>query len=719
MKFFNKFIWLASASFLLFVKSAIAADPKVEPAYFTANDKVIITFDATGTPLASQTNVYAWVWIPGKNIDAKYNVNPASTNLTLTNNAKLTKQPLTVDGKQLFTLTFIPSNFFNSNIGNEPTLGILFKGNDWSNGQTTDYLLSFWDGKYEVRYTNPTTKSIFLNNGNQYNVKATAPVNSDFNLFINGVSVYTVSGVSEVNYSLIATTVGGTSKKVKLVGKSGASSDSATFDYIIKTPSPVASKPAGLKLGVNYYTDETKATVTLWAPFKSSVYVLGDFNNWAVSPEYQLNKDGEVFWLDINNLVPGKEYAFQFLVDETLYVADPYNDKVLMPEDAQISSSIYPGLMSFPGQALSPNWYFNRAAVLQTAQTPYTWTATNYVRPAKDKLVVYELLIRDFFEPNARSYKNLTDTISYFKKLGVNAIELMPITQFNGSSSWGYNPAFMFSPARSFGPKNELKRFIDECHKNGIAVILDMVLNHQDLPNPYALMYFDFGASKPAANNPFFNVNATHPFNVFYDMNHESSYTKKYVDTVNHYWLNEYKFDGLRFDLTKGFTQTNNPTNVGTWSAYDASRIAILKRMVDKIWTYAPDTYMIFEHLGENAEEKELAEYRAPEGKGIMMWNKLTDQYNECTMGWAGSKTDISSGYFKNKNWNYPRLMSYMESHDEERLMFKNKTFGNGSAKNLVDGLRRVAAATSLFYSVPGPKMLWQFGELGDRKSVV
>ena len=118
----------------------------------------------------------------------------------------------------------------------------------------------------------------------------------------------------------------------------------------------------------------------------------------------------------------------------------------------------------------------------------------------------------------------------------------MPITEFNGNESWGYNPTFMFAPDKYYGTKNKLKEFIDKCHQLGIAVILDMVMNHHDLPNPYVIMDFDFNAFKPTANNQWFNTDAKHPFNVFFDMNHESSYTKKYLDTINYYWLNEYKW---------------------------------------------------------------------------------------------------------------------------------------------------------------------------------
>jgi hypothetical protein len=207
-------------------------------------------------------------------------------------------------------------------------------------------------------------------------------------------------------------------------------------------------------------------------------------------------------------------------------------------------------------------------------------------------------------------------------------------------------------------------------------------------------------------------------------MNHGSDYTKAYVDSVNHYWLNEFKVDGFRFDLSKGFNTIDycttpgcdTPAEVSAWSAYDASRIALLKRMADEIWEDFPETYVILEHLSVNAEEKELAEYRAGEGKGMLFWGNLNHAYNENTMGYF-PQSDIGWVYHGTRGWSVPHVVGYMESHDEERLMYKNLQFGNSSGsysvKNLPTALDRVKAASTLFYTIPGPKMLWQFGELG------
>ncbi len=705
----------------IFSWAAEPINPTITPALFRFNDQITVVYDVTGTPLASLENAWAWVWIPGTSIDAKYNVNPASNNTTLTNNAKFTKS--TDNGKTLFTLVFTPSDFFATDISAQTRMGILLKGNDWSNGQTTDFIVDFWDGSFQIKLTSPAQRPLFVENGDEISINAETPIAADYNLYLNDVLIDEADDVTTYSYTHTVTETSGYST-LKLVAEDGGNSDEVIFQYIISGNSPNVVRPSGIIPGINYHEgDNTKVTLCLWAPDKSSVYLLGDFSDWDVLPENLMSKDGEYFWIEVTGLTSGVEYGFKYLVDESVYVADPYADKILDPDDQYIPSAVYPGLKTYPQKALHQSWYFNRVSVFQTGQTEYTWQVPDFERPEKEKLVVYELLLRDFFANGDRSYNNLIDTISYFKRLGVNAIELMPIMEFNGNEGWGYNPTFMFAPDKYYGTKNQLKSFIDACHQEGIAVIFDIAMNHQDIPNAYAMMDFDFSANpmKPTANNKWFNTDAKHPFNVFFDMNHESTYTQAYLDTVNYYWLNEYKIDGFRFDLSKGFTQTNNPSNVGAWSSYDASRIAILKRMADEIWEHTPNAYVILEHFAANDEEKELVEYRSDEGKGMMVWGNLTHAYNQNTMGYA-QDSDISWVYYESRGWSVPHVVGYMESHDEERNMFKNITYGNVSGsyntKDISTALNRVKAAEVIFYTIPGPKMLWQFGELGYDQSI-
>jgi glycosidase len=354
--------------------------------------------------------------------------------------------------------------------------------------------------------------------------------------------------------------------------------------------------------------------------------------------------------------------------------------------------------------------------VLQTDQEPYDWEIEQFTPQPVTDLVIYEMLVRDF--TSQHSYDALIDTLGYLEKLGVNVIELMPVNEFEGNLSWGYNPSFYFAPDKYYGPKNDLKRFVDECHKRGISVFIDLVLNHSYDQSPMVQMYFD--GNKPTAENPWYNVdhNFTNPDAQWgNDFNHESLFTQAFVDSINSYWMSEYKIDGFRFDFTKGFSNTPHGSNDPWGSMYDANRIRLLKRMADEIWERNPQAVVIFEHLSENTEEKELADY------GILLWGNLNYNYGEAAMAYnTGSNSDFSWINYKKRNWNDPHVVGYMESHDEERLAFKCYSYGNSfeeySIKDTTIALKRLAMNALFFFTIPGPKMIWQFGEMGYDYSI-
>jgi hypothetical protein len=172
--------------------------------------------------------------------------------------------------------------------------------------------------------------------------------------------------------------------------------------------------------------------------------------------------------------------------------------------------------------------------------------------------------------------------------------------------------------------------------------------------------------------------------------------------------MTDYKVDGFRFDFSKGFTNTP-----GDGGAYDASRISILKRIADKMWLVNPNAYVILEHFTANTEEKELAEY------GMMLWGNMNSQYCEAAMGYT---SDLSYATSQSRGWAVPNLVTYMESHDEERVMFKTITYGNTAGsyntKDLPTALKRMELNTVFFLTIPGPKMIWQFEELGYDVSI-
>lgn len=694
------------------------------PAFPKAGEPVTITVDVSGTSLDGfawddETNpVWIWTWIENGNgdADAPTNINPATS---AQDAAKATRISVNPD---VYQITFTTATFFNKPASEIKRIGLKLKSRDWSDNKQTDNdrFIEFSDG-FEATFAEPASDLIFVNPGETINIRVQTSAPASIVLKADGQIVAQEDDAETLNHLLEANQVPGEQSTVVCEATSGSETKTISFTYIIRSPSQTQNRPAGVIDGINYHEDPSRVILCLWAPGKSSVYAIGDFSEWNIDPAFLMKKDGEHFWIELAGLEAGREYAYQYLVDEIIRIADPYADKILDPDDQHIPADVYPSLKPYPQEAIGDQWYFNRTAVFQTAQEDYVWQSVDFLKPPKEELIIYELLIRDFFGADGRSYNNLSDTISYLKRLGVNAVELMPVMEFNGNDSWGYNPTFMFAPDKYYGSKNDLKALIDECHKEGIAVIFDIAMNHHDAPNPYVMLDFDFTTFKPTAENKWFNVNATHPFNVFFDMNHESAYTKKYLDTVAYYWLHEYRIDGFRFDLSKGFTQKFSGSDVSAWSARDDSRIAILKRMADKIWSHAPNAYVILEHFADNSEEKELSAYRADEGKGILFWGNLNHAYNQNTMGYADN-SDISWISHIARGWTNPHVIGYMESHDEERLMYKNFTFGASSGlynvKDLETGLQRVKAAGTMFYLLPGPKMLWQFGELGFDKSI-
>jgi len=484
--------------------------------------------------------------------------------------------------------------------------------------------------------------------------------------------------------------------------------DTLSFQVIVNPPVRESPLPEQVKPGINLHSGQS-ATLALFAPDKEFVYLIGDFNDWMVDTAYCLiySPGDSIFWITLGNLTAGTEYAFQYLVDGQIRVADPYTPKILDPwNDGYIASALYPNLKPYPAGKTK-----EAVAILQTNPAPYIWGDSSFTRAPQSELIIYELLVRDF--SHGHSYKAVRDSIEYFKRLGINAIELMPVSEFEGNSSWGYNPSFYFAPDKYYGPAQALKELVDVCHQNGIAVIMDIVLNHAYPQCPLVRLYWDAENGRPAANNPWFNVQSPNTqYSWGYDFNHESPYTRQFVDRVTAYWLTEFHMDGFRFDFTKGFTNRS-----GDGWAYDASRIAILKRMADQIWAVDSTAYVILEHFCANSEEQVLANY------GMMLWGNLNYNYCEASMGWHKNssnvygQSDFSGGYYGTRSWSKPHLVTYMESHDEERMMYRNKQYGNYSSgydiRTLPVGLNRLKLTAGFFLTFPGPKMLWQFEELG------
>jgi 1,4-alpha-glucan branching enzyme len=676
----------------------------VSPNTFNEDNEITITFSNINPSIWGVSDIYLWSW--------SYDLNDANS-MDATNNGSWTnsdeQQKLTNNGNGTYSIIITPTTFYNrTDIGK---IGMLIKAKDGTGDKKSQDL--YLDvGAFQLTLTAPSQTVNTLNLGQSLSVTASTSLAADYVLKANGTIINTASSIT--SYSFTHTNIT-QNTSYSLEATNGGETITRTFHVIVSITE--ATVPSGLKDGLNLDpNDATKATLVLYAPSKSTVHVIGDFNNWQIDSNYLLSKDtpNNRFWIELTGLTAQTNHMYQYVVDGDITIADPYSTTVLNGNDQWINTTTYPDLPLYPTGSTT-----HAVTLLRTGDTPYSWQNTSFQSPEKTDLVIYELLIRDF--DALHSFDAVKARLDYLQTLGINAIEFMPVNEFDGNESWGYNPSFHMALDKYYGSATAFKQLIDECHTRGIAVIIDVVYNHASGQNPYYRMWnTDNGGYGGQASNdsPFFNPTATHAYSVFNDLNHSKQATQDYVKRTTQYWIDEYKIDGFRWDLTKGFTQNCTSSDEGCTGAYQSDRVAVLKEYADYQWEVNSDFYVIFEHLGGNTEETEWVNYRLGEGKGILMWGNHNGNYSEATMGFHNSgKSDFSWISYKNRGWTVPANVSYMESHDEERLMYKNLSFGNSSGgydvTTLATALDRIELAGAFYFTVPGPKMVWQFGELG------
>ena len=422
------------------------------------------------------------------------------------------------------------------------------------------------------------------------------------------------------------------------------------------TPDPLVfeTMPAGVRHGINY-NDNGSVTFVLYDKDKDGkrfdyCYIVGDWNNWERVKEGAMKRDNEAgcWWITLEGFDADKEYRFQYRLgnqpSSDIRVSDPYTEIVY----DQWNDQYIDGVPAFPEGARQ------LVSAFQINRPEYSWKHSDFKVEDKNDLVIYEMLFRDF--TTSQDIAGAMERLDYIENLGVNAVQLMPVQEFDGNNSWGYNPNHWFALDKYYGTREEYKAFIDECHSRGLAVIIDVVYNHATGSHPWAKMWWSGSAT--AENNPFFNVLPTHPYNVYHDMNHENAMVKEHVKRSLEYLLTEYDVDGFRFDLTKGFTQKQTDPDVAAWGRYDQSRVDILKGYADHIWSVNSDAVVIFEHLSDWDEEKVLAQH------GIQLWRNVNHEYRSAVSGGQGNFSNMYS------TAPFGGFVGYMESHDEERLCY-------------------------------------------------
>lgn len=442
--------------------------------------------------------------------------------------------------------------------------------------------------------------------------------------------------------------------------------------------------------------DDGSVTFCLAAPDKQSVILVPSWEDYEILDKnvmkYCDHEGNRYFWTTVTGLKDDEYYPYYYLVDGMTSVADPYANLVLdCYSDKWLDPAVWPDMPKYPYDRFDNIML----AVYRGDINDYDWSA--FTIPDHSQLVIYELLFRDFTGSTGEANANGTvraaiEKIPYLKELGVNAVELMPIMEFNGNNSWGYNTNFYFAPDKAYGSPADYRDFIDECHRQGIAVILDIVFNQSDGLHPWYQMY-------PIENNPFYNAVAPHDYSVLNDWNQGGNplVEQQWADALR-YWMTAYNVDGFRFDLVKGLG--DNDSYSGGTENYNSSRIERMKRLHAVIRSVKADGIHINEDLAQAREEIELGE------DGMLQWANINIASGRFTSGWnsgeSGAPSSLQGGSpvsaFLSSNHDgrpWGSTVSYAESHDEQRL-------GSLAVEMLL---------------TPGPKMIWQFGELGDAQN--
>ncbi|MFN5652886.1 MAG: alpha-amylase family glycosyl hydrolase, partial [Flavobacteriia bacterium] len=469
--------------FALFTSSLLSAQIlEVSPAFPTVNDVVTITYDATqgNAALVGQNQIYAhaglitsastsptnWQYVQGN----WGTVDPEVAMTNIGNN----KHTITIDidlfygfpvGTNVLKFAFVFRNAAGTIVGRS------------TDGSDIYYDIYPVNAGLLAQFFHPNAGAI-LDVNEQLSIVAASNQAATLTLKEDGQVLQTLANSTQLNYNLTATTAG--THLLEFIADNGTTQVIDSTYYTVN-PLVVPQDPtyANLQNGINYINDTT-VVLQLFAPQKEHIYVIGDFNNWIPTANYHMNlaTNNQTWWLEITGLMPGQRYGYQYFIDGTMRLADPMSSLILDPNnDNSINAQTYPNPHPYPvGQTTG------FVTILQTAAAPYVWANTNFTAPEKKDLVIYELLVRDFVAK--RNYQTLIDTLDYLDKLGINAIELMPPGEFENNESWGYNPSFHMALDKYYGTPEKFKEFVDSCHGRGIAVIVDMVLNHAFGQNP-------------------------------------------------------------------------------------------------------------------------------------------------------------------------------------------------------------------------------------------
>lgn len=418
----------------------------------------------------------------------------------------------------------------------------------------------------------------------------------------------------------------------------------------------------------------------LLAPYNQEAALIGSFSNWEEIP---MEKDADGYFRTKVELEDG-EYQYKFRVRSKSWFFEPDQwVEVVDPYATDIDDPTQNGIIRIK----------NGEKIVDT----YVWQHDDKPLPADEELVIYELHVGDFSggenDPYARGkYEHVIEKLDYLCELGINAIELMPVKEYPGDHSWGYNPRYFFATESSYGSTADLKRLIDECHGKGIRVFMDGIYNHSESSCPLTQIDHDYwyhhSPKDPEHNwGPEFNYE-------HYDQNLQTYPARKFSGDAIRFWIEEYHIDGIRYDAAR---------HIGNydfmhWIVQEAKQTAGAKPFYN-IAEYIPEDTSITNVDGPmDGCWHDSFYYCLVEQicQGNVDLEKLKDVLDCKRQGFLGATN----------------VVNYLSNHDHDRVMVE---LGN---HNIFDeaAFKRAKLEVVLVMTAVGIPLIWMGDEFGEYK---
>ena len=454
-------------------------------------------------------------------------------------------------------------------------------------------------------------------------------------------------------------------------------------DFYLQYELNELAAPDNIKDGVNINGNDV--IIALYAPGKEYVSIKGSWNEEFPNGEI-MNLSGDTLWWYQTNLDNG-DYYYQYNLEGIKYIADPWSEDVEWKD---------------PFSGYESSNFQHAKTKFNIGDNPYQWNDDDFVRPETKDLVIYEMHIGDFSgdETVIGDYSDVIEKINsgYFNDLGINAIEFMPINEFEGGYSWGYNPSFAMAPETTYGTPDEFKNLVDIAHQNDISILLDVVFNHLWGSSPLFQLYqpldnyewedHDFNSC------PYFgDEESLWGFKIehWHELNGREYRGWKYVEDALMHWVEEYHIDGYRFDYVDG---------IG-WDG-DFNGASYYANVLD---SYDPSLILIAE--ADNSYQINTTDFDS--GWDYSYHHNMFDNFLDIYLDLNNVANHINA-YSQGYSF-VTGPINYTESHDETRLIYQATEFQN---QTFEEAYNRSKLSATILLTSHGVPMIYSGQELGQ-----